>query len=606
MVRPMVPREKVEFLPTGPGVYFFKDGSGSVLYVGKAQNLRARVRSYFAASQPLPPKLRQMLNRAEDIDFVLTDSEQEAIILECNFIKRYRPKYNVRLKDDKGYPYLKINISEEWPRVYITRKLEDDGSRYFGPFASAGSLRRTYNLIKKLFPFRSCNKSLKKPEPRPCLEYYIHRCAGPCVGAVSRDEYQGIIRQVILFLEGKRESLLRQLRRRMTEAAERLEFEKAAILRDQIQAVERIAQQQKVVTLSRENLDVVALAQEEDLAGVQMFFIREGKLIGQEHFVLEGAQDEAPEQVLASFLKQFYSSGPSVPPEILLSAQLAEEQLLESWLETRRGARVRIRVPRRGRKRELVELAQRNAQEALEQLKLKRLVEAGRASRALEELKVWLGLPELPHRIECYDISDIRGKAAVGSLVVFEEGQPKPAFYRRFRIKNVSGMDDYAMMREVLRRRFGRLKQGEEGWSRIPQLVLIDGGRGHLNLALEVMRELNLESIPVAAIAKEQEEIFLPKRPEGLLLPRNSQGLYLLQRIRDEAHRFALSYHLKVREKQGLKSGLDLVPGIGPKRKRLLLRRFGSLEAIREASVEDLAAVPGMTRHLAEKVKEYL
>lgn len=602
----MVPREKVECLPTGPGVYFFRDSSGNVLYVGKAQNLKARVRSYFAASQPLSPKLRQMLNRAEEVDFVLTDSEQEAIILECNFIKRYRPKYNVRLKDDKGYPYLKINISEEWPRVYITRKLEDDGSRYFGPFASASSLRRTYNLIKKLFPFRSCNKGLKKPAPRPCLEYYIHRCAGPCVGAVSWEEYQGIIRQVILFLEGKRESLLRQLRRRMTEAAERLEFERAAILRDQIQAVERIAQQQKVVTLSRENLDVVALAQEEDLAGVQMFFIREGKLIGQEHFVLEGAQDEAPEQVLASFLKQFYSSGSSVPPEILLSAQLAEEQLLESWLGTRRGARVRIRVPCRGRKRELVELAQRNAQEALEQLKLKRLVEAGRASQALEELKAWLGLSEPPHRIECYDISDIRGKAAVGSLVVFEEGQPKPAFYRRFRIKAVAGMDDYAMMREMLRRRFGKLKQGEEGWSRIPQLVLIDGGRGHLNIALEVMRELNLGSIPVAAIAKEREEIFLPRRSSGLLLPRNSQGLYLLQRIRDEAHRFALSYHLKVREKQELKSGLDLVPGIGPKRKRLLLRHFGSLEAIREASVEDLAAIPGMTRRLAEKVKEYL
>ena len=599
----MVPREKVELLPTGPGVYLFKDGSGGVLYVGKAQNLRARVRSYFAASSP---KLRRMLGRAEDIDFVLTDSEQEAIILECNLIKRYRPRYNVRLKDDKGYPYLKINLSEEWPRVYITRKLEDDGSRYFGPFASAGSLRRTYNLIRKLFPFRSCNKSLKKPEPRPCLEYYIHRCAGPCVGAVSREEYQGIIRQVILFLEGKHQSLLRGLRRKMAEAAERLEFEKAAILRDQIQAIESITQQQKVVTLSRESFDVVALAQEEDLAGVQMFFIREGKLIGQEHFVLEGARDEAQDEVLASFLKQFYSSGPSVPPEILLSAELSEEQLLESWLKMRRGASVRIRVPRRGRKRELVELAQRNAQEALEQLKLKRLVEAGRSSQALEELKEELCLPELPHRIECYDISDIQGKAAVGSLVVFEEGKPKPAFYRRFRIKNVSGIDDYAMMREVLCRRFGRLKGGEEGWSRIPQLVLIDGGRGHLNLALEVMQKLGLESIPVAAIAKEREEIFLPKRPEGLLLPRNSQGLYLLQRVRDEAHRFALSYHLKVRKIQGLKSDLDLVPGIGPKRKHMLLRRFGSLEAIRQASIEELAAVPGMTRRLAEKVKEYL
>lgn len=599
----MVPKEKVESLPTGPGVYLFKDGSGDVLYVGKAQNLRARVRSYFATSSP---KLRQMLGRAEEVDFVLTDSEQEAIILECNLIKRYRPKYNVRLKDDKGYPYLKINLSEEWPRVCITRKLEDDGSRYFGPFASAGSLRRTYNLIRKLFPFRSCNKSLKKPEPRPCLEYYIHRCAGPCIGAVSREEYQNIIRQVILFLEGKHESLLRGLRRKMAEAAERLEFEKAAILRDQIKAIESITQQQKVVTPSRESFDVVALAQEGDLAGVQMFFIREGKFIGQEHFVLEGARDEAQGEVLESFLKQFYSSGPLVPPEIVLSAELSEEKLLESWLKARRGGNIRIRVPRRGRKRELLELARRNAQEALEQLKLKRLVEEGRVSQALEELKEGLCLPELPHRIECYDISDIQGKAAVGSLVVFEEGKPKPAFYRRFRIKNVSGMDDYAMMREVLRRRFGRLKRGEEGWSRIPQLVLIDGGRGHLNCALEVMQELGLDLIPVAAIAKEREEIFLPKRSEGLFLPRNSQGLYLLQRIRDEAHRFALNYHLKVRKMQGLKSDLDLVPGIGPKRKRMLLRHFGSLEAIRQARVEELASIPGMTRRLAEKVKEYL
>ncbi len=602
----MVPEERLKFVPTSPGIYLFKDSSGEVLYVGKAQNLRSRVRSYFAASQTLSPKLKQMLGRVDDVDFVLTDSEQEAIILECNFIKRYRPRYNVRLKDDKGYPYLKIKTSEEWPRVYITRKLDDDGSRYFGPFASAGSLRRTYNLIKKLFPFRSCNKDLRRPEPRPCLEYYIHRCAGPCVGAVSHEEYQDIIRQTILFLEGKRESLLRQLRRKMKEAAERLEFEKAANLRDQIQAVERIAQQQRVVSLSRDNFDVAGLIQDRDLACVQMFFIREGKLIGQEHFVLEGTQDEIPERILASFLEQFYSSGPGVPPEILLSSSLAEGPLLESWLKLRRGARVVIRVPRRGRKKELVELALKNAQETLEQLKFKWLADAGKASQALEELKEKLHLPQLPHRIECYDISDIRGKAAVGSLVVFEEGRPRPSFYRRFRVRAVAEIDDYAMMREVLRRRFGKLKQGEEGWSRIPQLVVIDGGRGHLNCALEVMQELNLESIPVAAIAKEEEEIFIPQESESLLLPRSSQGLYLMQRIRDEAHRFALSYHLKVRRREGLKSGLDLVPGIGPKRKRLLLRRFGSLEAIREASVEELAAVPGMTRRLAEKVKEYL
>lgn len=599
----MISEKSLKFLPEDPGVYLFKDSSGEALYVGRAQNLKARVKSYF--STPQSPKLQRMLSRAEEVDFVLTDSEQEAIILECNFIKRYRPRYNVRLKDDKGYPYLKINLSEEWPRVYITRKLQANGSRYFGPFASAGSLRRTYDLIKKLFPFRSCKKNLRKREKRACLEYYIHRCAGPCVGAVSHEEYQEVIQQVILFLEGKQESLLHQLRRKMGEAAERLEFEKAASLRDQIQAVERIAQQQKVVSFSQENFDVVALASEEQLACVQMFFIRQGKLIGQEHFTLEGTQDEAPDQILTSFLEQFYSSGPGVPPEILLSTGFTEEQMLKYWLEMKRGARVKIRIPRRGRKKELMELASKNAKEALEQLKFRWLIDTGKATWALEELQERLHLPQPPHRIECYDISDIQGKGAVGSMVVFKEGQPKPSFYRRFKIKAAYGTDDYAMMREVLQRRFGKLKQDEEGWAKTPQLVLIDGGRGHLDCALEVLQKLDL-FIPVAAMAKEKEAFFIPQEREEILLPPNSQGLLLMQRVRDEAHRFALSYHLKIRRKETLKSDLDLVPGIGPKRKKLLFRRFGSLQGIKEAPTEELATVPGMTQRLAEKLKEFL
>ena len=601
--------EQLNALPAKPGVYLFRDASANVLYVGKGANLHNRVRSYFTASSGLSPKLQRMIARVSEFEFFVTDSEQEALILECNLIKRHRPRYNVRLKDDKTYPYLKISVHDDWPRVHITRRFEGDGSRYFGPFASAGSVRKTLDLVKKLFPFRSCRKAITGIDRRPCLEYDIHRCAGPCIGAVSKEDYREIIDQVIMFLEGKQEVVVRGLERKMEEASQRLEFERAAVLRDQIHAVERVTERQKISSAAMGDQDVIALAQSKDQAYVEVFFIRNGKLIERDHFILQGAQDEQPSQIMTSFLNQFYDSATYIPPLILLQHPPQDLPILEKWLESKRGAKVALRLPRRGERKKLVEMVAENARQGLEQMMIKWLAEPDTTAAALEELRRKLHLPQTPRRVECYDISDIRGTSAVGSMVVFQEGQPKPAHYRRFRIKTVEGADDYAMIQEVLRRRFKRAGgfKGEEGaWAIVPDLVLIDGGRGHLNAALDVMREMEVDFIPVAALAKEQEELFRPEIAEPILLPRTSPALYLVQRIRDEAHRFALGYHQRLRRRESVASALDNVPGIGPKRKRALMRRFGSLRAIKAADLDEVAAVIGMTRSLAQRVKEYL
>lgn len=601
--------EQLNALPAKPGVYLFRDASANVLYVGKGANLHNRVRSYFTAPRSLPPKLQRMVARVSDFEFFITDSEQEALILECNLIKRHRPRYNVRLKDDKTYPYLKINVNDDWARVYITRRVERDGSRYFGPYASAGSVRKTLDLVKKLFPFRSCRKAITGTDRRPCLEYDIHRCAGPCIGAVTEEEYKGVINQVIMFLEGKQERVVRELEQKMEEASQRLEFERAVILRDQIRAVERVTERQKISSAAMGDQDVIALAQSKDQAYVEVFFIRNGKLIERDHFILQGTQDEEPSQIMTSFLNQFYASATFIPPLILLQHPPDDRPILEGWLESRRGAKVTLQVPQRGEKKRLVEMVAENARQGLGQLVVKWLADPETTAAALEELGRELHLPRAPKRVECYDISDIRGTSAVGSMVVFQEGQPKPAHYRRFRIKMVEGADDYAMIQEVLRRRFkraGGFKGEESTWAIVPDLVLIDGGRGHLNAALDAMKEMEVDFIPVAALAKEHEELFRPEVSEAIVLPRTSPALYLVQRLRDEAHRFALGYHQRVRRTESMASALDNVPGIGPKRKRALLKRFGSVKAIKEADLDELAAVIGMTRSLAQRVKEYL
>jgi excinuclease ABC subunit C len=598
--------EQIKGLPARPGVYLFKDADGTIIYVGKAASLKHRVGSYFGAGQKLAPKIRRMVGKIADLEYFVTASEQEALILELNLIKRHHPRYNVRLKDDKTFPYLKIDLGEDWPRVHITRRLEENGGRYFGPFASAKSIRQTLRLIKGIFPFRSCSKPITGSDARPCLEYHIGNCLAPCIGAVSRQEYAEVIRQVVLFLEGKQERVVKKLKTQMERAAEKMDFEKAARLRDQIQAVEQVIEGQRIAARVRGEQDVIAFKADRDQAYVQVFFIRGGKLIGRESFLLRGTSDEAPGQIMAGFIKQFYASAPHIPPLLLLQHPAEDTAVLQGWLSGKRGSRVIIQSPRRGSKKELVGIVAENARQGLEQLKIKQLASPRTLSAALEEIQKELNLPRLPARIEGYDISDIQGAAAVGSMVVFEQGRPKPSHYRRFRIKTVSGVDDYAMLGEVLKRRFKRGDQASDSWAVMPDLVLIDGGKGQLSAALTAMREVGADSIPAAGLAKENEEIFVPGRSKPIILPRSSPGLQLLQRLRDEAHRFALGYHQRVRKKQAFASVLDGVPGIGPRRKRALLRQFGSVKAIREAPLDELASVKGMTPKLAREIKELL
>lgn len=604
---------QLKALPSKPGVYLFKDISGNVLYVGKAANLHNRVRSYFGAPVTLPLKIQRMVALASCFEFFVTDSEQEALILECSLIKKHHPRYNVRLKDDKTYPYLKINIHEDWARVYVTRRVEKDGSRYFGPFANAGSIRKTVNLLRKLFPFRSCKKVITGTDSRPCLEYDLHRCAGPCIGAISRDEYREIINQVIMFLEGKQESVVKGLEQKMVEASERLEFERAAVLRDQISAIEMVTERQKIFSAERGDQDVIALAQNRDQAYVEVFFIRGGRLIERDYFIMQGTQDEERGRIMTGFINQFYDSATYVPPVILLQYPPDDFFMLKQWLESKRGRDrkgVSIQVPQRGEKKKLVEMVAENARHGMEQLKARQFADYENNTAALEELKEAISLPRAAKRVECYDISDIHGTSAVGSMVVFQEGQPMRTHYRRFRIKIVEGADDYAMIREVLKRRFKKA-EGFKGndtssWAIVPDLVLIDGGRGHLNAAIDTMREIGVDFIPVASIAKENEELYRHGIGDPIILPRTSAALHLVQRIRDEAHRFALGYHHSVRRTEAMASALDNVHGIGPKRKRALLKNFGSVKAIREADIDDIAAVVGMTRSLAQRVKECL
>jgi len=600
-----VKSEQLKTLPAKPGVYLFKDKEGKVIYVGKAANLSNRVRSYFGAPTNLSSKSQRLVAKIQDFEFVVTNSEQEALILECNMIKKYIPRYNVRLKDNKSFPYLKINVNEDWPGVYITRRVQKDGARYLGPFASAGSVRKTLRLIKKIFPFRTCSKRIEGKDKRPCLDYYIHRCLGPCIGAVKKQEYREVVNRVILFLQGKQELVLRELNTRMKAAAQQLQFERAALLRDQIKAIEIVIEGQRIAVTLQGEQDIIGLAQNEKQAYVELFFIRNNKLIGQDHFIMEGVHGESTGQIMTGFVKQYYAAASYIPPLILLQHPVDEPAVLSEWLKQQRGGRVELQVPQRGAKKKLVDTVAENAAKGL-QLSQAKKMEVETTSPALQELKNRLHLPKMPLRIECYDVSNIQGTLAVSSMVVLEKGLPKPAHYRRFRIKTVVGADDYAMLQETLSRRFKRGLTGEGTWAIIPDLVLIDGGRGQLNAALEVREELGLNSIPIISLAKENEEVFIPGEPKPVYIAKDSPALHILQRARDEAHRFAISYHQKLRHKQAVTSALDNISGIGPRRKKALLKKFGSVEAIKEASVEELSQTEGMTLALAQKVKEYL
>jgi len=611
-------------LPTRPGVYLMRDARGGVLYVGKAQNLRARVRSYWQRQGPgsggagLGPgdvhRIREVIDKVADLEYTLTDSVSEALLLEANLIKRYQPRFNVRLKDDKSYPYIRITLGEDFPRVERTRKLVSDGGRYFGPYASASSVDEAMNLIRRLFPFRTCTLDIRDGERalrRPCLLYHIKRCQGPCIEAVGKQAYRADIAQVELFLEGRQETLVRELRREMEAASGRTDYERAGAMRDKVRSIERTMEDQKMAAFARTELDVLGLARSGNQAAVQVFAVRAGKLVGRDVYVLEAPAAVGDDETLAGFVLQYYTRSTYVPPAILAPILPAEAPDLEAFLTARRGRRVRLLVPARGEKRRLVDLAGRNAADHLGREQARWLADDGKTLVALEELAAALGLVGPPLRIECYDISTIGGRETVGSMVVFEDGRPRSGAYRRFRIKDVAGQDDFASHAEMLRRRLQRVKAGEEGsaeeqrWA-LPDLIVVDGGKGQLAADVAVLRELGLDEIPIAGLAKEREELFLPGHHDPVILPPTSSALYLVQRIRDEAHRFAITYHRDLRRRAAVKSAFDDLPGVGPARKRALLRTFGSAKRVREAPVEQVAAVPGIGPVLAARIKEHL
>lgn len=605
--------EKLKLLPQKPGVYLLRDGSGKVIYVGKAASLRNRVRQYFQnPSSVESPRIRHLMTKIKDFDYVACDNEVEALILEANLIKRHRPFYNVRMADDKAYPYLKIT-NERYPKVVMTRKVLQDGAHYFGPYPyhEPKLVGRSIRLVRKLFKLRSCNIEITRDLPRPCLDYYIGQCTAPCVPwGATEEEYRGQVEQAVLFLQGKQEQLIDDLKAQMQEAAERLEFERAAQLRDQVQALEAIFARQRVASTGMEDRDVLGMAQSGDRACVQMFYIRAGKLVGQDHFMLDGTRGVPPREILSAFAKQYYESATSIPEEVLLPEEIEDQEVIARWLSQRAGRKVQVVVPQRGERHRLVEMASENAALFLSQERARLEGLEGVSVRELQEI---LGLENPPFRIEGYDISHFQAGESVGSMVVFEGGKPKKADYRRFAIKYTEGPDDYAMLQEVLRRRFARAREEQEKldrdepiqpkWAILPDLIVIDGGKGQLNAALEVLFEYNV-NVPAIGLAKREELIFTKDRSDPIALPRESHALRLLQRLRDEAHRFANAYHQKLRARRIVFSVLDEIPGIGEKRKRDLIRHFGSVKRIREASLEEIASVVGSK--VAEKIVAYL
>ncbi|MCC7358822.1 MAG: excinuclease ABC subunit UvrC [Anaerolineales bacterium] len=683
MTPPELVQQKLETLPTKPGCYLYKDSAGKIIYVGKAVNLRSRVRSYFHESVD-SPKTAQLVSQIADFETIIVGSELEALILEMNLIKKHRPKYNVRLKDDKRYPYIKVHYADAFPTVTVTRRMDDDGSRYFGPYTSVWAVHQTLDVLRKIFPYLTCDRVITGADPRACLYWDIKLCLAPCIGASSQAQYRAMIDDLCRFLRGHTELVVARLRDEMRRAAENLEYEKAATVRDQLVAIERVVEKQKVISTEQVDSDVIAFARSNGEACVQIFFIRAGKLIGREYFVLEGAAEESDNRIVEQFVKQFYDEAAFIPPEVLLPEEIEEAKIINEWLSSKRGGeRVILTVPRRGAKRGLVELAAENAAETLAALKAQWEADTNKHVQALTEVQAAFKLAAPPNRIECFDISTTQGTAATASMVVFEQGAPRKGHYRSFSIKSVEGPNDFASMQEALTRRFRRWQDAQadpkggvvasgqmratgageagasaadglivrempgglappasaaaeppageaaptvtppvaaasrpprapgqkpdESFARLPDLLIIDGGKGQLGVAVEVLQAFGLLGrVPVCGLAKQQEEIFLPGQPVPILLPRRSQALYLVQRVRDEAHRFALARHRLRRGKLGLASQLDAIPGIGPARRKALLRRFGSLDGIRAAGVDELANVRGMTRAAAEALKANL
>ena len=584
-------------LPDKPGVYLMHDAEGKVIYVGKAVVLKNRVRSYFRNLASHTPKVKAMVAKIAEIETIVTSSEVEALILECNLIKKYRPRYNISLKDDKTYPYLKVTLQEDFPRLHMTRRLSRDGAKYYGPYADAGAMYATMKLLKTMFPLRSCRRM--NPD-RPCLNYHIKRCLAPCAGYVSKEEYGKMIKSVCMVLDGRTTELERDLKQRMQDAAEEYAFEEAARLRDQLQAVERLNESQKAVTNNGGDMDVIGFAQ--DMTGncLQIFFVRKGKLIGRDNFFLQDGGD-TPQEVLTAFLKQYYNEATFVPREIVLPhlPEPEEQQLIELWLRQKAERKVELIQPQRGVKRELLQLAKDNAQKLLDERLRKGSLSLKNDAQAAEELQQALGLEHSLERMDCFDISHTQGSETVASMVVFRNGSISKKDYRKYKILSAEGKpDDFKSMQEVVYRRY-------KDYEDLPNLVVIDGGKGQLSSALEVIRGLGLADLPVVGLAKREEEIFLPHQSTSILLDRDSAALHLIQRIRDEAHRFAITFHRKLRGKRNLVSVLDHVEGIGPKRRQALWKAFKTLDAMKAASVEELAAVEGMNSTAAQTLYDF-
>lgn len=613
-------QEELKKLPGKPGVYIMHDAKDTIIYVGKAISLKNRVRQYFQSSRNLGIKKEQMVQQIARFEYIITDSELEALVLECNLIKEHRPKYNTMLKDDKTYPYLKVTVNEEYPRVLFVRQMKKDKAKYFGPYTSSNAVKDSMELIRKFYHVRTCNRNLPRDigKERPCLYYHIKQCKAPCQGYISKEEYQKQIEGVLDFLNGDYKKLLKELEEKMLAASEELRFEEAGEYRDLMQSVQKIGERQKITGSQGEDKDVIAMAMDEEDAVVQVFFIREGKMIGRDHFYLRIAADATPSQILLNFVKQFYAGTPFIPKELMLQRDIDEIEVLEEWLSKKRGQKVHIRVPKKGTKEKLVELAARNARMVLTQDKEKLKREEGRTIGAMKEICDLLELDSL-QRVESYDISNISGFESVGSMVVYEKGKPKRSDYRKFKLRTVTGPDDYASMHEVLTRRFTHgMREQEEmqekelgaeygSFTRFPDLIMMDGGRGQVNICLKVLDELHL-NIPVCGMVKDDNH-----RTRGLYynnieipIDRGSEGFKLITRIQDEAHRFAIEYHRSLRSKEQVHSILDDIPGIGPSRRKALMKKYQSLEAIREASAEDLADTESMNEKAAQAVYEFL
>lgn len=608
--------EELKKLPGQPGVYIMHDAKDAIIYVGKAISLKNRVRQYFQSSRDKTAKIKQMVSKIARFEYIVTDSELEALVLECNLIKEHRPRYNTMLKDDKTYPYIKVTASEEYPRILFSRQMKKDKNKYFGPFTSAGAVKDTIELIRKIYRIRACSRKLPQDmgKDRPCLYYHIHQCDAPCQGYISQADYQKSVKQAIGFLNGQYEPVMKYLEEKMRTASETMEFEKAIEYRDLLDSVRKVAQKQKITSQSMEDRDIIAMEKDERDAVVQVFFVRDGKLIGREHFHMNLTGSESKAEILNSFVKQFYAGTPFVPHEIWVQEELEDAEVIASFLTARRGQKVRFVVPKMGEKERLVELAEKNAKMVLSQDKEKIKREELRTIGAMNQIGSWIGLSGIK-RVEAYDISNISGFESVGSMIVYENGRPKRNDYRKFRIRTVQGPNDYASMREVLLRRFShgleetKKLQAEGGdlamgsFTRFPDLLMMDGGRGQVNIALEVLRELQLE-IPVCGMVKDDNHRTRGLYYQNVEIPidRHSEGFQLITRIQDEAHRFAIEYHRSLRGKEQVRSVLDDIKGIGPARRKSLMRTFKTIEAVREASVEELEAAPQMNRAAAEAV----